>query len=147
MGVMGKIVPSPMDDPWADDSTQPFWDAALKGQLTASKCVKCGTCHIPPKPRCFACQGDAFETTDLPGTGVIYSFTIVRHPLRPDLKDSVPYVAAVVDLDGTQGAGARLIVNVIDCEVEKVRIGDKGRVVFDKVSDTLAVPRFSLGRK
>ncbi len=146
MGQMGKVVPSPMDDPCADESTQPFWDAALLGKLTAAKCAKCGTCHIPSKPRCFVCQHDRYDWIELSGEGSIYSFTIVRHPLRPDLRDSVPYVAAVVEPDGTQGAGARMILNVIDCDVDEVRIGDRGRIIFDKISPTLAVPRFTLGQ-
>jgi uncharacterized OB-fold protein len=51
-------------------------------------------------------------------------------------------VSAVVELDGTQGAGARMLVNVVDCDPDQVRIGDKVSVIFDKVSETLAVPRF-----
>jgi uncharacterized OB-fold protein len=78
---------------------------------------------------------------DLPGTGSVYSFIIVRHPLRPALNEVVPYVSAVVELDDTQGAGARLVVNLIECDPETVAIGDRVRVVFEKVSDTFAVPR------
>jgi hypothetical protein len=66
----------------------------------------------------------------------------VRHPLSPHLSDVVPYVSGVIDLDGTQGAGARMIVNVIDCDPDTVRIGDAVEVVFDKVTDTYAMPRF-----
>ncbi len=57
--------------------------------------------------------------------------------------DVVPYVSAVIDLDGTQGAGARMLANVIDCDPEAVAIGDRVRVVFDRLSDTLALPRFA----
>lgn len=140
---IGGVVPAPMNDPYADEHTLPFWEAALEGRLTASRCTRCGTCQIVPKPRCFACQNDAFERIDLPGTATLYSFTIVRHALRPDLKDAVPYVAGVVELDGTQGAGARMIANIVDCDIDAVRIGDRLKVVFDKVSDTYAVPRFA----
>ena len=79
---------------------------------------------------------------ELPGTGTIYSFTVVRHPLSPALAEAVPYVAAVINLDGTQGAGARMIANVVNCDPEAVAVGDKVRVTFDKLSDTLALPRF-----
>jgi uncharacterized OB-fold protein len=137
------VVPSPIDDPWSDESTSPFWEAALESRLTAAKCTRCGTCQIPPKPRCYHCQNDRYDWIDLPGTGTIYSFTVVRHALRPDLVAAVPYVTGVIELDGTQGAGARMISNIIDCVPEAVRIGDKVRVVFDKVSDTYVVPRFA----
>jgi hypothetical protein len=132
----------PMNDPYADDTVQPFWDAALKGKLTASKCTNCGTIHLPPTPRCFVCQHKDFAWIDLPGTGTIYTFTVVRHALRPDLKDVVPYVSAIIELDGTQGPGARIQANVINCDPEAIRIGDRVKVLFDKVSETFAVPRF-----
>ena len=135
------VYPVALRDPFADQSTQPFWDAALEGRLLASKCTSCGTFLLPPQPRCFNCQATTFEWEELPGTGTIYSYTVVRHPLSPALGEVVPYVAAVIDLDGTQGAGARLLANVVDCDPEAVVVGDKVRVIFDRLSDTLALPR------
>jgi uncharacterized OB-fold protein len=135
------VYPVALQDPYADDTTAPFWAAALEGRLLGSKCTSCGTVLLPPQPRCFNCQGDAFEWVELPGTGRIYTFTVVWHPLAPQLTTVVPYVSGVVELDGTQGAGARLIVNIVDCDPETVAIGDRVRVIFDKVSETLAVPR------
>jgi hypothetical protein len=136
------VVPVGMRDPFADEYTQPFWDAALRGKLAGAKCAHCGTVQLSQPPYCFVCQGREFEWHDLPGTGVIYTFTVVRHPLRPQLQETVPYVGAVIELDGTQGAGARLMANVIDCDPDLVRIGDRVEVVFEKISDTYAVPRF-----
>ena len=141
MGQQG-VYPVMLDKPYADELTQPFWDAALEGRLTAPKCTRCATFVLPPAPFCFSCQNDAFDWEELPGTGTIYTFTVVRHPLHPGLDDVVPYVSAVVDLDGTQGAGARLIANIVDCDPETVAVGDKVRIRFDKVSETYAVPRF-----
>jgi len=48
----------------------------------------------------------------------------------------------VVELDGTQGAGARMIVNIVDVDPEAVRIGDRVEIVFDHVNDTMSTPRF-----
>lgn len=136
------VYPAMLRDPYADDVTQPFWDKALNGVLSCTSCKKCQTKILPPQPRCFVCQSKDFEWVDLPGTATIYTYTVVRHPLNPALAQVVPYITAVVELDGTQGAGARMQVNVINCDVEKVRIGDKVKVVFEKVSDTYAMPRF-----
>jgi hypothetical protein len=136
------VVPVALDDPHADEFTQPFWDAALRGKLAGATCKSCGTVQLQRPPYCFACQGAEFEWRDLPGTGTIYTYTVVRHPLRPQLQETVPYVGAVIELDGTQGAGARIMANVIDCDPDDVRIGDRVQVVFEKISDTYAVPRF-----
>jgi uncharacterized OB-fold protein len=136
------VFPTAMTDPYADESTQPFWDAALEGRLVATRCTTCGTYVLPPQPRCFNCRSSGFTFEELPGTGTIYSYTVVRHPLTPQLNDVVPYVSAVIELDGTLGAGARVIANVIDTDPETVAVGDPVVVTFDRVSDTLALPRF-----
>lgn len=137
------VYPAMMRDPYADDTTQPFWDAALEDRLVAPECATCGTFVLPPQPFCFNCQGRDFNWTELSGIGTIYTFTIIRHALAPHLADAVPYVSGVIELEGTQGAGARMIANIIDCDPETVAIGDKVKIVFDKVSDTYAVPRFA----
>src|SRR5580658_6340473 len=136
------VFPVSMDDPYADETTQPFWDAALEGRIVSPRCTTCGTYVLPPQPRCFVCRGTAFEYEQLPGTGTIYSFTVIRHPLSPHLSEVVPYVSGVIDLDGTQGAGARMIANIVDVDPETVAVGDPVVVAFDRVSDTFAVPRF-----
>lgn len=133
--------PSMLKDPYADASTQPFWDAALENRLTAPKCSNCGTFVLPPQPFCFVCQGQAFEWVDLPGTGTIYTYTVVRHPLSPHLAEVVPYVSGVVELNGTQGAGARLLLNITDADPDTVKIGDKVQIWFEPVSDTFHLPR------
>ena len=48
-----------------------------------------------------------------------------------------PYVSGVVELDGTQGAGARMLVNIIDCDAETVTIGDRVEIVFEHVNDEM----------
>src|SRR6476620_4609279 len=137
------VFPALLNDSYADESTKPFWDAALDGRLLSSRCTNCGTFVLPPTPYCFVCQHHEFEWVELPGTGTIYSFTVVRHALAPQLANAVPYVSGVIELDGTQGAGTRMICNIVDCDPETVRIGDPVRVVFEKVSDTYAMPRFT----
>jgi len=137
------VVPATMTDPFADDWTKPFWDAALDDRLVAPRCTNCGTFRLPPGPFCFVCRQQTVEWVELPGTGRIYTFTIVRHPLAPHFAEIVPYVTAVVELDGATGAGSRMIVNVVDCDPDRVAIGDPVRIVWDHVSDTLALPRFA----
>jgi uncharacterized OB-fold protein len=137
------VVPATMTDPYADDLTKPFWDAALDERLVVPRCTNCGTFRLPPGPFCFVCRHQSVDWVELPGTGTIYTFTVVRHPLAPHFAEVVPYVTAVVELDGATGAGSRMIVNVVDCDPDQVAIGDPVRIVWDRVSDTLALPRFA----
>jgi uncharacterized OB-fold protein len=137
------VFPTNQSDPYADDYTQPFWDAALEGRLVAPRCKECGTFRLPPGPFCFVCQHQEVDWIELPGTGTIYTYTVVRHALSPQLAEVVPYVTAVIELDGATGAGSRMIANVVDCDPESVAIGDRVRIAWDRVSDTLALPRFA----
>jgi len=130
-----------LHDPFADALTQPFWDAALEGKLRAPQCRGCATVLLPPQPYCFQCQGHEFTWIDLPGTGTVFSYTVVRHPLWPSLGEVVPYASGVIELDGTQGAGARMLCNIVDCDPNEVRIGMRVQVFFERVSDTFAMPR------
>jgi uncharacterized OB-fold protein len=53
------------------------------------------------------------------GIGKIASYSIVRRPVAPEWKDKAPYCVAMVNLE----SGHRLLTNIIDCDVEQVRIG------------------------
>ena len=66
----------------------------------------------------------------------------MRHALAPYLAGAVPYVGAVVQLDGTQGAGARMLVNIIDVDPDTVKIGDRVEIVFEHVNAEMSTPRF-----
>jgi hypothetical protein len=136
------VFPSVLKQTHADPSTQPFWDAAKEDRLVAAQCTNCGTFRMPPSAYCFNCQHRDIDWAELPGTGRIFAFTIVRHPLDPSLADACPYVSGVVELDGTQGAGARMIVNIINCDPETLRIGDRVEIVWEHVNDEMTTPRF-----
>ncbi len=129
---------------YADETTEPFWSAARHDRLVVPRCRECGTFRLPPLPICHVCQSEVTDWEELPGTGTVLTFTIVHHPLHPDLAAVCPYVSAVVDLDGTQGEGARILVNVTDCDPAAVSIGAPVRIVFDHVNDDMSIPRANL---
>jgi uncharacterized OB-fold protein len=137
------VFPALLTETLADATTQPFWDAAKQDRLVVPRCTACGTFRMPPAPICYQCQSDGVEWVELAGTGTVYSYTVIRHPLHPDLAAVVPYVSGIVELDGTQGEGARLLVNIIDCDPEEISIGTRVKVVFDHVNEEMSVPRAS----
>jgi uncharacterized OB-fold protein len=136
------VFPNLQQQTFADDYTQPFWDAAKEDRLVVPRCTACGTFRLPPLPLCYACQFEGVEWMELPGTGTVYTYTVVRHPLHPDLAEVCPYVSGVVELDGTQGEGARMLVNIVDCDPEDIHIGTRVRIRFDHVNDDMSTPRF-----
>lgn len=67
------------------------------------QCPSCGTRDPGPRLFCTTCHAAAPESREVPGAGVLVSFTVIRRaPAR--LKALAPYTVCVVDLD----AGVRV---------------------------------------
>ena len=49
-------------------------------------------------------------------------------------------MVAAIDLD----EGVRMMANIVDSPPEAVRIGSRVRVCFERVSDDIALPQFTL---
>ena len=127
-----------------DRFTEPFWQAATEHRLVCARCVGCGTFRMPPAPRCHVCQSADTEYVDLPGTGQLYSYTVIHKAVIPTLADRVPYVVAVVQLDGAPGA--RLVTNLVDVDTDEVSIGMPVQVAWDDVAAGVTLPRFRASR-
>jgi uncharacterized OB-fold protein len=126
--------------------TKPFWDATTRHVLVAAQCPDCGSFRMPPTPFCPCCQSQRISWTHLSGRGEVYSYTIVERAIMPGMGDHLPYVPAVITLEGA--GGVRLISNVVDVDVTDVRVGMAVRVVWDDVADgAVAVPRFVAARQ
>jgi uncharacterized OB-fold protein len=120
--------------------TAPFWEAALEHRLVAQRCPKCGEFRMPPSPFCWACRAHDADWVELPGTGTVFTYNVTRKALLPLLADMIPYVVAVVDLDGAPGA--RLVSNLLDIDPDDVRIGMRVKVAWDDIHERTTIPRF-----
>jgi uncharacterized OB-fold protein len=136
----GPTLPASIVSLHPDEWTAPFWLAAAEHRLVAPKCTACGTFRLPPAPFCWRCRAQDVEWVELSGRGTVYSFTITRQALIPQLKDSVPYVAAVIELEGAPEV--RLVSNVVDVDPESVRIGMPVAVAWDDIGEHVTLPRF-----
>lgn len=141
MSVLAKRPPDVLVRVVSDQWTAPFWDAARDGRLTCAQCSDCGRFRMPPSPFCPNCRSQAIDWPTLPGTGTIYSYTIVERAVLPGTEDTIPYVVAVVTLDGA--GGARLITNIVDAPLDRICIGAPVRAVFESAGNAV-LPRFVL---
>ena len=132
--------PDEMPLPAANAETAGWWEACLSHRLVVQRCTSCGVTRHPPGPVCPDCQCLESEWAALPGTGTVYSYTVVRQAFLPSLADTVPYVVAAVEPDGA--GGARLVTNVVECDPEEVCVGMAVEVVWEDMGPELAVPRF-----
>ncbi len=78
--------------------------------LVANRCTACGARFFDRRNACASCGGTAFETVPVATTGEVRAFTIVAFA-APGVE--VPYVAAVVDCDGTS-----VRANLVDVEAD-----------------------------
>ena len=131
--------PDAMPVPAVSPDTMPWWQAAAEHRLVVQVCDTCGRHRHPPSPVCPHCHGWSSTFADHPGTGTIYTFTVVHQAFVPGIP--VPHVVAVVDLDGT---GTRLVTNVVDADPAEVRIGRAVEVVWEDMGPDLSVPRARL---
>lgn len=78
--------------------------------LEGHKCKNCGTVFVGKRSTCSKCFArDQFDKIKLSSTGKLYSYSIVYRSF-PGVE--VPYISAIVDLDG----GGSLKGNLIDVD-------------------------------
>ncbi|HXJ79364.1 MAG TPA: Zn-ribbon domain-containing OB-fold protein [Candidatus Methylomirabilis sp.] len=112
--------------------TQPFWDAAAAGRLLLKRCLNCGESHHYPRPICPFCGSDRTEWRDASGRGTIYSYSVMR-------RAPVPYAIAYVTL----AEGVTMMTNIVDCDLDAIRVGQSVRVVFKPSDGGPPVPMFT----
>jgi len=123
-----RALPAPI----VDSFTAPFWRAAAEGALMVRRCKACGEAHWYPRPFCPHCGSGDTEWEPASGGGTIYSYTVTRR------SGSVPYVLAYVTLD----EGVTLLTNLVEAQIESLRIGQRVRVAFREAEGGGTVPVF-----
>jgi uncharacterized OB-fold protein len=132
--------PDAMPTPAVSRETLPWWQAAAEHRLVVQTCADCALPRHPPGPVCPRCGACEHRWQELSGEGTVYSYTIVHQGFLPALADHVPYVVAVLELDGADGV--RFISNLVDVAADAVRVGLRVAVVWEDMQPGLAVPRF-----
>jgi uncharacterized OB-fold protein len=130
--------PRPLPQP--TDATRPYWEGAAQGRLMVQHCAACDRHQFYPRLFCTVCLSDAMQWVESKGQGTVYSYTVNHRGPTPFFKPRTPYVVAMIDLD----EGVRMMANILDCDPKAVKIGARVRVKFEPVSDTLALPQFTL---
>lgn len=101
------------------------------------KCYSCDRLQVPPAYLCMFCKSDKLQEIEIPGRGVLYTYSTVHVPIA-SLEKEAPYTVVIVELN----EGCRLtgrLVNpspeklALDTPVELIEVRD-GIYFFDKVS-------------
>lgn len=100
--------------------TAPYWEAAARGQLLLKYCEACGAVHHYPRSLCPRCGSDRTSWKTSSGRGEVYAVSVTRRGTP------VPYAMAYVRLED----GVTLMSNIVDCDLDAIRIGDLVEAVF-----------------
>lgn len=134
--------------PPLDTVSAPFFEAALRGELRVQRCPETGRLLFPPRPRSPFAPRATPEWVAVSGRGRVWSFAVPHPPLLPYFAERAPYPVVVVALD--EDPRVRLVGNLVEREggsidaldPASVAIGAPVRVVFERLSETVALPRW-----
>jgi uncharacterized OB-fold protein len=115
MAATSREIMPPVPSP----ETEAFWAAARAGRLALRYCGGCNRFHYYPRSICPHCFSDQTEWRDARGGGTVHAFSVMR-------RAPVPYTIAYIELD----EGPMMISNVVNCEPDSVRIGQRVRLCF-----------------
>jgi uncharacterized protein len=115
----------------------PFWDAAHRGDIVVQHCDSCGQNQLYARLYCKVCGSAELRWVAAQPAGTVYTYTVVRRAPSEAFRARAPYVVAMVDLE----AGPRIMGNVVECDIDAVRIGMRVIVGFD-VTGAMPVPVF-----
>ena len=117
--------------PTISPETKPYWDAANEGKLLVKFCNACRQYHHYPRALCPHCFSDQTEWRQAQGTGTLYTYSVSR-------RAEPPFTMAYVTLD----EGVSMMTNLVDCDFDALKIGQKVRVVFKPSEGGARVPMF-----
>lgn len=128
MSGQDRPIPSPAINP----ENEAFFAGAREGKLLLKRCAACGEFHHYPRAICPFCASDRTEWVAASGRGVIYSWSVMRRVREP-------YAIAYVTLE----EGVTMLTNLVDCDFDRLRIGDAVKVVMKSAEGGEAIPMFT----
>lgn len=124
---MTTFLPQPAINP----ETERFWALLGKGRFCVPHCQACGRAHWYPRAFCPFCFSDEIEARESAGGATVYSFSVMN--------TVPPLVIAYVEL----AEGPRLMTNLVDIDVDAIRIGMKVKPVWRAAQGGMQVPFYT----
>ena len=121
-----------------------YWEKAKEHELW----LRCDDDH-PDGPKAYFYPRDISPYTfsrntswiKASGNATLFTYAIVHRAPHPGFVGDVPFVTAIVELE----EGPKMPTNIVmdDPTPEKLQIGMPLKVVFEDITDTIALPKFA----
>ncbi|RLG08718.1 MAG: transcriptional regulator [Thaumarchaeota archaeon] len=106
-----------------------YWrNIPFRYRLVGWRCNHCGTFHQTKPITCKRCRFRDFTEVELPKTGKLITYTVVRSPPK-EFSFTSPYVIGLVELED----GTRILAQITDFQEDELREGMKVEAVFRKI--------------
>lgn len=121
-----------------------YWQKAKLGELWLRKCDDCGKAYFYPRdisPCCFSKKTSWIKAS---GKATLHTFAIVHRAPIAAFAEDAPFVTAIVELE----EGPMMPTHIVEIPgggeptPEKLSIGMSLEVVFEDITDTIALPKF-----
>jgi len=112
--------------------TKEYWDGTAQGRLMVKQCEACGEHFHYPRSHCPLCFSERTQWRRASGRGTIYSYSVMR-------RAEVPYAIAYVTLE----EGPTMMTNIVDCDFDRLRIGQAVQLTMRATQDGPPLPMFT----
>ena len=123
----------PLPEPMITPENQAFFEATKDGRFLLRRCDDCGKAHYYPRSICPLCGSDKTQWFEANGEGEIYTYSVLRKGAP------IPYCLAYVNLP----EGVSVLTNIVDCDLDAVRIGQRVKVCFKPAEKGTMMPAFA----
>jgi len=118
----------------AEGSVPRFWrEIPQRYNLIGNKCNECEKVFFPPRESCPECRRKSMgklKDFKLSGEGKVLTYTII-YEASEKFEGQAPYPLAIIQLK----EGPKITAQIVDCDIEDVKIGMKLKSTFRKIQD------------
>ena len=117
-----------------------YWQGAKKHELWLRNCNDCGNAYFYPRdisPCCFSRNTGWVQAS---GNATLFTYAIVHRAPHMGFVGDVPFVTAMVELEEGPIMPTNIVID--DPTPENLQIGMPLEVVFEDITDDIALPKF-----
>ncbi|HNI65611.1 MAG TPA: OB-fold domain-containing protein [Pseudomonadales bacterium] len=119
----------PAPAPANDGLDKPYWEGTRAHKLMVQRCNQCKQYQWGPEQICNHCHSFDLGWAEVAGTGRIYSYERIWHPVHPALKERGPYLVVLIELP--QAGNVRMVGNLLGDGRQEVIIGSAVEAVYE----------------